>query len=113
MDDHNHLLGIVTRHEVLKTLYGKTGVEENESFMVVPETRHFQYKERLEALDESSRWLFAEIGIVAAKLNMVAYAVGGSVRDLFLGRPNFDLDFVVEGSAIELAKAWKLPFPGG
>ncbi len=112
MDDHNHLLGIVTRHEVLKTLYGKGDFAERERSMVVPETRHFQYKERLEALDEASRWLFTEIGIVAAKLNMVAYAVGGSVRDLFLSRPNFDLDFVVEGAAIELAKALEQAYPG-
>jgi len=31
------------------------------------------------------------------------YLVGGVVRDLLLGRPNFDLDLVVEGDAIALA----------
>ena len=33
------------------------------------------------------------------------YLVGGTVRDLLLGRPGFDLDLSVEGDAIELAKA--------
>jgi len=32
------------------------------------------------------------------------YLVGGVVRDLLLGRTNFDLDLVVEGNAIELAR---------
>lgn len=32
------------------------------------------------------------------------YLVGGIVRDLLLGRPNFDLDLVVEGDALKLAQ---------
>ncbi|MBA7622405.1 A-adding tRNA nucleotidyltransferase [subsurface metagenome] len=32
------------------------------------------------------------------------YLVGGVVRDLLLGKPNLDLDLVVEGDAIELAR---------
>jgi tRNA nucleotidyltransferase (CCA-adding enzyme) len=32
------------------------------------------------------------------------YAVGGFVRDLILGVPNFDIDLVVEGDAIQLAQ---------
>src|SRR5204862_1400556 len=33
------------------------------------------------------------------------YLVGGSVRDILLGEPNFDVDIVVEGDAISLARA--------
>lgn len=32
------------------------------------------------------------------------YLVGGLVRDLLLGRPNFDFDLVVEGDAVKLAE---------
>ena len=32
------------------------------------------------------------------------YLVGGVVRDMFLGYPNFDLDLVVEGAAVKLAQ---------
>jgi len=32
------------------------------------------------------------------------YLVGGVVRDMFLGYPNFDLDLVVEGDAVKLAQ---------
>ena len=33
------------------------------------------------------------------------YLVGGTVRDILLGEPNFDVDVVVEGDAIALARA--------
>jgi len=40
----------------------------------------------------------------AAKLQQRVYLVGGVVRDLLLGYPNFDLDLVVEGDAVKLAQ---------
>jgi len=39
----------------------------------------------------------------AGYLHQELFLVGGVVRDMFLGRPNFDLDLVVEGDAIKLA----------
>jgi tRNA nucleotidyltransferase (CCA-adding enzyme) len=60
-------------------------------------------KKRLEALPDIARWLIEQVGSAAAELNMSASLVGGPVRDLMLEIPNLDLDFVVEGSAIELA----------
>jgi len=43
-------------------------------------------------------------GREASELGLVLYIVGGVVRDLFLGRANFDFDLVVEGDAISLAR---------
>jgi tRNA nucleotidyltransferase (CCA-adding enzyme) len=43
-------------------------------------------------------------GQEASELGQELYIVGGVVRDLFLGRANFDFDLVVEGDAISLAK---------
>ena len=43
-------------------------------------------------------------GKAAASQGQNIYLVGGVVRDLFLGKPNLDLDLVVEGDAIELAR---------
>jgi tRNA nucleotidyltransferase (CCA-adding enzyme) len=40
----------------------------------------------------------------AAKQGQRIYVVGGIVRDLLLDRPNLDLDLVVEGDAVRLAK---------
>jgi tRNA nucleotidyltransferase (CCA-adding enzyme) len=50
----------------------------------------------LELIDEISRQ--------AGRLGQKVYLVGGVVRDLLLGYPNFDLDLVVEGDAVELAQ---------
>jgi len=43
-------------------------------------------------------------GKEGSELGQELYLVGGVVRDLFLGRANFDLDLVVEGDAIKLAQ---------
>ena len=48
--------------------------------------------------------LVRESGEKASKLGQEVYLVGGAVRDLLLGRANFDLDLVVEGDAIRLAQ---------
>ncbi|GAI51444.1 unnamed protein product, partial [marine sediment metagenome] len=48
--------------------------------------------------------LVKDAGEKASKLGQELYLVGGAVRDLFLGRANFDLDLVVEGDAIKLAQ---------
>jgi len=48
--------------------------------------------------------LVQDISRQAAKQKQRVYLVGGVVRDLFLGYPNFDLDLVVEGDAVKLAQ---------
>ena len=49
--------------------------------------------------------IFNLVGKSAKRLNVQAYVVGGFVRDLILKRPTTDVDFVCEGSGIELAQA--------
>ena len=46
-----------------------------------------------------------EAGQVADRLSISAYVVGGFVRDLLLGKPNLDVDIVVEGDGIQFSKA--------
>ena len=48
--------------------------------------------------------LVNEISTQAGRLGQKVYLVGGVVRDLLLGYPNFDLDLVVEGDAVKLAQ---------
>jgi len=48
--------------------------------------------------------LVQDISGQAAKRGQRVYLVGGVVRDLLLGYPNFDLDLVVEGDAVKLAQ---------
>lgn len=49
--------------------------------------------------------LVKEAGGKASVGGQPLYLVGGVVRDLFLGRPNYDIDLVVEGDAVRLAHA--------
>lgn len=49
--------------------------------------------------------IFQIISDQAAQANVKAFAIGGFVRDLLLERPSKDIDIVVEGKGIELAKA--------
>ena len=51
--------------------------------------------------------IFHEISAAADKLGVDCYVVGGYVRDLFLERPSNDIDVVVVGSGIEVAKELK------
>lgn len=49
--------------------------------------------------------IFYQISETADELGMECYVVGGYVRDLFLERPSKDIDVVVVGSGIEMARA--------
>ncbi len=49
-------------------------------------------------------WVAGELALTRGER---LYLVGGVVRDLLLGQANFDLDLVVEGNAIELARQLK------
>ncbi len=48
--------------------------------------------------------VFRRIAAAANELGMPAYVVGGYVRDMVMDRPSHDIDVVVIGSGIELAK---------
>lgn len=48
--------------------------------------------------------LIRSISGQAQKSEQKVYLVGGVIRDMLLGYPNFDLDLVVEGNAIKLAQ---------
>ena len=55
--------------------------------------------------EKLSNPIFRTIGETADGLGLEVYAVGGFVRDIFLGRHSADLDFVAVGSGIALARA--------
>ena len=57
--------------------------------------------ELAEILDKD---IFHKIGEAADEMGVECYLVGGYVRDIFLERPTNDIDVVVVGSGIEVAK---------
>jgi len=113
IDNTGRLLGVVSRHNVLKTLYGGDGRgflgQTPVDWRLRRATANFS--KELSTLSPGVVWLSKHVGEAAAELNMVAYAVGGFVRDLNLGIPNFDLDYVIEGDAIQLAEHVQSKFP--
>ncbi len=56
-------------------------------------------------LTPESQALVRLVRTEAERLDLPLYMVGGSVRDLLLGRPIKDIDFTVEGDAARLAEA--------
>ena len=50
--------------------------------------------------------VFALLCETADELGLEAYIIGGYVRDILLQRPSKDIDVVVVGSGIEMAKAF-------
>ena len=61
-------------------------------------------EELAEILDQK---IFHQISEAADRLGVECYVVGGYVRDIFLERPSNDIDVVVVGSGIEVARELK------
>ncbi len=57
--------------------------------------------------------IFHQISTLADQLGYRVYAVGGYVRDLYLGREGTDIDFVVVGDALTLAQEFRKHFRSG
>jgi tRNA nucleotidyltransferase (CCA-adding enzyme) len=91
--DGDHIVGIVTRTDVIRLINapresGRSPLGERVKATLPPGL--------LDTLEQASQ--------MAADMGFSLYLVGGFVRDLLLGKPNLDLDLVVEGDAILLAK---------
>jgi len=61
-------------------------------------------KEYLKRLPAEIKELISMAGRVSKETRMPAYLVGGFLRDLLLGKKNFDLDIAVEGNGILFAE---------
>jgi tRNA nucleotidyltransferase (CCA-adding enzyme) len=88
------LVGVVTRSDVLRALGEQPTVEAEVEASLAAELAG------LEGLQDT----FEAISAVSEPYDGV-YLVGGTVRDILLGEPNFDVDVAVEGDAIELARS--------
>lgn len=94
------LAGIVTRTDVLKKVHS--------SLFAGPAKRDAKPEDLVakmrKTLPKKLMELIRVIGVEADKREINVFLVGGFVRDLLLGRKNYDLDVVVEGDAIEFGK---------
>lgn len=104
------VVGFITRFDLIRELkpnqawrseYDREGPELKDLSKVIRER-----------LPEGTVDLLIKIGELAEELGMESYLVGGPVRDLLLGMMNIDLDIVVEGDGIKLAKSFSERFGG-
>jgi tRNA nucleotidyltransferase (CCA-adding enzyme) len=90
----DRVVGVVTRTDLI-TLWGTPPT---------PPRRH-EVAARLEqAFSEPVLALVRHVSQKANEMGFVPYFVGGLVRDLLLGNPIVDVDMVIEGDAIPLAR---------
>ncbi len=88
------ILGIVTRTDLIRLWTAPA-----------PPPRAQEVARRMdELLPSELLQLLRAAGQTASDMGYTLYAVGGFVRDLQLGQPTFDVDLVVEGHAIKLAR---------
>jgi tRNA nucleotidyltransferase (CCA-adding enzyme) len=88
------IVGVVTRSDLLRALGEQAVAPERPGVLLTDELA------RLERLQP----VFEAVAAVSEPFEGV-YLVGGTVRDILLGEPSFDVDIAVEGHAIALAQA--------
>ncbi len=100
--DDGKLVSIVTRKDVLRAEHGDGYLDSG-----LPQARAEATARFLSSIDtllpEIVRGAVREVGALSGERGLRAYVVGGFVRDMLLGRPNLDVDVVVEGDAVEFA----------
>ncbi|MCA0452546.1 MAG: CBS domain-containing protein [Chloroflexi bacterium] len=105
INDDKHLIGIVTRTDLLKywsRVHPNAGRDER--LLTMPEIETM--------LGQNAASIIQAVAEQAQKEATEVYLVGGVVRDLLLGRPNFDIDFVVESDAISFAETISAAYGG-
>jgi tRNA nucleotidyltransferase (CCA-adding enzyme) len=98
VDSKNKLIGIVTRTDLIKH-WARTHPTN-----APPEAQQITSEQLRDVLDVPAARLIEQIAAYAQERGVNLYMVGGVVRDLLLRRRNLDLDFVVEGDAIQFAQ---------
>jgi len=91
---HGRIIGIVTRTDLLNLLSTPVSPPEEQNFRRL----------LAHALPPALWSMVQVISQTADELGMPLYFVGGLVRDLILGKSPLDVDMVVEGEAIKLAR---------
>ncbi len=92
--DGDRLVGVVTRSDVLRALGEQPEAEQEIGASLAVELGSLEHLQPT----------FEAVSAVSEPYDGV-YLVGGTVRDILLGEPNFDVDIAVEGDAIELARS--------
>jgi tRNA nucleotidyltransferase (CCA-adding enzyme) len=110
------LIGVITRRDLLNFLVSDRSLTPRPLYGERDESQaqsHWPKRKNVAGVlrEQLSRDIIdrlKQFGEHAEQLHFKAYIVGGFVRDLLLRRSNLDIDIVVEGDAIEFARAFAL-----
>ncbi len=105
----DRVIGVITRTDLLRTLHDDVLMAararaKGEEPAPISRRRNVRGLLR-DRLPGGVVAVLKRAGDLAERLDMSAYVVGGFVRDLLLGRPNLDVDLVIEGDGIAFARA--------
>lgn len=108
--DDGRIVGIVTRTNIIEKIHEQTtAYSGNGSATELKEN----IQEEMEAqLPEQIYTVLQQISRTATETNMNVYLIGGIVRDVLLKQSNDDVDIVVEGDGIAIAKQLQANFGG-
>jgi len=104
VDESGTMVGIVTRKDVLRAEHGDAYLDRGLSAPHAAERERF-LTSLAQLLPGEVSDALRTVGEIAAVEEVRAHVVGGFVRDMLLGRPNLDVDVVVEGDGIGFAEA--------
>src|SRR5699024_5092666 len=100
--ENGNVVGIVTRTNIIEKIHEQlTPYDDNGS---ITELKDNIEEEMAAQLPGHIYDILQEISEIATKNNTKVYLIGGIVRDILLEKPNDDVDIVVEGNGITLAK---------
>ena len=105
----DQVVGVITRTDLLRTLHDDVlAAAKARAKGAAPPP--FAYRRNLRTLlrDRLPARVFERLeqaGDLAERTSVSAFVVGGFVRDLLLGRPNLDVDLVIEGDGVAYARA--------
>nr|WP_282580125.1 CBS domain-containing protein [Natroniella sulfidigena] len=108
-DQQGKLVGIITRSDLLKLLYGTDDYIKNRQnlygrSLVEVQEKRYNIDQKLGLVEERIMELLKSAAQLADLLDVDLYLVGGFVRDLLLEKRSLDLDLVVEGDGIKFAR---------
>ena len=106
--DRGVIAGVVTRTDLLNTLVRQPRHTDSNAPAPANTGAHARTRNIVkflrERLPERLFSMLKNVGNVADDIGCGAYVVGGFIRDLFLFRPNQDIDIVIEGDGIAFAR---------
>ncbi|WP_028325046.1 CBS domain-containing protein [Desulfatirhabdium butyrativorans] len=104
------IMGVVTRTDLLNLIARQSSIDmanESGNFQDIIQARTRNILPvMIERLFPHQLQHLRNIGSVAREMGIEAFVVGGFVRDMFLNRPNDDMDIVVEGDGIAFARQY-------